>query len=166
MALGLTQLTSTVRIVSLPFYGALFVAALVALAYGVNQGKAFQQGIRPNHFPQGAVAFMQQNGLGGKIFNAFSWGGYLNWTLYPQSKAFIDGRVLDKQPFRDYTHILWATPYGIRQLENYQFDYVLIQYANVFTGEEYKLNDYLLHNPQWQVIYRDQLGYLFARMGG
>lgn len=164
VALGMMQLTPF-KIPARTFYGGVAGAALVILGYGIDKNRAFQQGIRPNHFPQGAVSFIKQNGLTGKIFNAFSWGGYLTWNLYPHGKAFIDGRVLDKQPFRDYTHILWATPYGIRQLDNYKFDYVLIQYANAFTGEEYKLNNYLLHNPEWQVIYRDQSGFLFARRG-
>lgn len=166
VALGLTRLTSTVKLSAAPLYGTLFVAALFTMGYGVKQGSTFQGGLRANQFPQGAVDFMRKNGLSGKIFNTFSWGGYLTWSLFPQSKAFIDGRVLDSRPLRDYTHILWATPYGIRQLENHQFDFVLIQYGNVFTGEQYKLNDYLQQNPQWQMIYRDQLGYLFARKSG
>lgn len=166
VALGLTRLTRQVKLPVAPLYGVLFVAALCALGYGVKQGKAFQGGIRENHFPQGAVDFMQRNGLAGKIFNAFAWGGYLNWHLYPQSKVFIDGRVLDSRPLRDYTHILWTTPYGLRQLENNQFDFVLIQYANAFTGEKYKLNDHLLQSPEWQMLYRDQTGYLFARKSG
>ncbi len=162
VALGLTRLTATVKLPAIPLYGALLAAALFTLGYGVKQDKAFQDGIQANRFPQGAVDFMQKNSLTGKVFNINTWGGYLTWHLHPQVKVFIDGRVLDMQVFRDYTHILWATSYGVQRLERDQFDFVLIPYANIFSGEQYKLNDYLLQNPQWQVIYRDRLGYLFA----
>ena len=163
VALGLTRLMAAVKLPTIPLYGALLAAALFTLGYGVKQDQAFQGGIRANHFPQGAVEFMQKNNLTGKVFNAHAWGGYLTWNLHPQAKVFIDGRNLDMQIFRDYTHILWATPYGVQQLERNHFDFVLIPYANIFSGEQYQLNAYLLQNPQWRVIYRDQSGYLFAK---
>ncbi len=166
VALGLTRLTASIKLPTTPLYGALLVAALFMLGDGVRHGKAFQSGVQPNRFPQGAVDFMKRSGLAGKVFNAYTWGGYLTWYLSPQIKVFIDGRNLDIQRFRDYTHILWATPYGLQQLELNHFDFVLIPHSNIFTGEKYNLNAYLLQSPQWRMIYRDQSGYLFSRESG
>lgn len=166
VALGFTRLTAAVKLPTVPLYGALLAVALFMLGYGVKHDKAFQSGVQANRFPQGAVEFMQKNKLAGKVFNAFAWGGYLTWYLHPQVKVFIDGRALDMKRFQDYTHILWATPYGTQQLELNRFDFVLIPYGNIFTGEQYKLNAFLLQSPQWRVAYRDQSGYLFARQDG
>lgn len=166
VALGLTRLAAPVRLPVAWLRAGLFAVALTTLGYGIKQGKAFQGGIQTNRFPQGAMEFMQKNRLAGKVFNAFAWGGYLTWYLHPQVKVFIDGRALDMKRFRDYTHILWATPYGIQQLERNRFDFVMIPYANNFTGEQYKLNAYLLQDSRWQAVYRDQAGYLFVRESG
>ena len=166
VALGLTRLTASIKLPTTSLYGVLLVGALFMLGDGVRHGKAFQSGVQANRFPQGAVDFMKRSGLAGKVFNAYTWGGYLTWYLNPQIKVFIDGRNLDIQRFRDYTHILWATPYGLQQLELNHFDFVLIPHSNIFTGEKYNLNAYLLQSPQWRMIYRDQSGYLFSRESG
>ena len=162
----LTRVTASVKLPTTPLYGALLAVALLALGYGIKHEKAFRGGVQPNRFPQGAVDFMRANRLTGTVFNAFTWGGYLTWHLHPQMRVFIDGRTLDMQRLQDYTHILWMTPYGVQQFDRNRFDFVLIPYGNTFTGEQYKLNVYLLQSPQWRVIYRDQSGYLFGRGTG
>jgi hypothetical protein len=45
------------------------------------------------HFPAGAVAFLQTHPHSGRIFNHYDWGGYLIWKLYPSTPVFIDGRA-------------------------------------------------------------------------
>lgn len=44
-------------------------------------------------FPVAAVNFLKQHQLPGRIFNAYSFGGYLIWRLYPQYRVFVDGRA-------------------------------------------------------------------------
>ena len=163
VALGLSRLTAPVKLPTLPAYGAILAVALFILGYGIKHEQAFQGGLNPERYPIGAVDFIQKNKLSGKIFNGYIWGGYLIWHLNPQINVYIDGRALYPRRFNDYTHILWATPYGLQKLDQDNFDFVLIPYANTFQGEPYKLNTYLLQNPQWQVLYQDPLGYLFAR---
>jgi hypothetical protein len=43
-------------------------------------------------FPSGAVDWLKANHPAGRLFNEYSWGGYLTWTLtdYP---VFVDGRT-------------------------------------------------------------------------
>ncbi|MDO8413595.1 MAG: hypothetical protein Q7S51_07390 [Gallionellaceae bacterium] len=163
VALGLSRLTAPIKFPTLPAYGAILAIALFTLGYGVQHGQAFQGGLNPARYPIGAVEFIQKNKLSGKIFNGYTWGGYLIWHLNPQINVYIDGRALYPRRFNDYTHILWATPYGVEKLDQDNFDFVLIPYATAWQKEPYKLNAYLLQNPQWQVVYQDQLGYMFAR---
>ena len=43
-------------------------------------------------YPLGAVRYLQQNPIDGKMFNEYNWGGFLIWQ-YPEKKVFIDGRM-------------------------------------------------------------------------
>ena len=42
--------------------------------------------------PFGAVDFMANHHLSGRVFNFYTWGGYLSWQI-PGSQVFIDGRM-------------------------------------------------------------------------
>ena len=44
------------------------------------------------YYPTGAVAYIQEHGLGGKILTDFDWGEYLIWTLAPRCQISLDGR--------------------------------------------------------------------------
>ena len=139
------------------------VIALAFLGYGFKQGKVFQHGLQEQRFPVGAVAFIKSNKLSGKMFNSLNWGGYLLWNLSGTTNLFIDGRTLDPYRVAPYTNILWATPEGQRFFERANFDLVLVPPGNAFTGERYPLIAYLQNQPGWQIVYRDRLGYLFAK---
>ena len=163
VALGLNRLTAPARLPTAPLYIALIVTALLVTGYGVRHGRAFQSGIQTNRFPQGAVNFMQENGLTGKMFNTMNWGGYIIWNLSSKVNVFIDGRLLDPNRITPYTNVLWMTPGGQRFFEQAAFDLVLVPRGNIFTGESYPIINYLLKKPGWQAVYQDGAGYLFAR---
>ncbi|MBU2489332.1 MAG: hypothetical protein KKA60_08070 [Proteobacteria bacterium] len=44
-------------------------------------------------YPRGAVRFIRENGLEGKILSELVWGGYLAWELYPQCLIAYDTRT-------------------------------------------------------------------------
>jgi hypothetical protein len=44
------------------------------------------------HAPYGAVAFLRDHGLGGRVYNPLWWGSYLTWELYPGVLVSADGR--------------------------------------------------------------------------
>lgn len=138
--------------------------ALALTVYGIKQHQTFQRGFVAQRFPVGAVKFMQQNMLGGKVFNTMNWGGYLIWHLDKAVTIYIDGRMLDPKRVLPYTNILWATDGGQQLLEQGDFDLVLLPYGNAFSGEKYPLTDYLSRHPGWQLIYRDQSGVLFSKV--
>jgi hypothetical protein len=140
----------------------LFIA-LAFLGYGYAQGKVFQHGLQEKRFPVKATAFIKANQLSGKMFNSMNWGGYLLWNLPSATTLFIDGRTLDPNRVAPYTNILWTTPEGVRFFEQANFDLVLMPYGNAFTKERYPLIAYLLKQPNWQVVYQDNSGYLFAK---
>jgi len=163
IASGLNSSLQNLRIPKKAFYGLIASAAVIALTWGIHEGRAFQRGIDETRFPVGAVRWLQQQGVQGKMFTSFEWGGYLLWNVYPQVRVFIDGRGIDADKFTQYTHILWMTDEGKVFFDAAHFDFVMIPRENKITHEPYPLNQYLLVNPQWRVLYEDAQGYLFGR---
>jgi hypothetical protein len=46
----------------------------------------------PTQLPVRTSAFVRDHGIRGRLFNAYDWGGYVEWAL-PETPAFVDGRV-------------------------------------------------------------------------
>ncbi len=53
-----------------------------------------------SHFPEGAAAFLDDNGIGGRVYNEWRWEGYLHWRC-PQLELFAGGRA--HQAYSDST---------------------------------------------------------------
>ena len=49
-------------------------------------------------FPDAACNFLRAQGLSGRIFNDYNWGGFLLWQLFPPSTVFVDGRIQTVYP--------------------------------------------------------------------
>ena len=108
-------------------------------------------------YPEGAVAYMKQNGIRGRLFHDWDWGGYLIWHA-PEMKVFIDGRG---EPygangvFGDY----WNTisnrdPQAV--LDKYRVEYVLMPPQSALARA-------LRESPNWTAIYSDKASILFHR---
>lgn len=69
---------------------AAFAGTLFAGFHGIARPPA-----RPSlaeRYPVTEAAFLKENDIRGNIFHAFRVGGYLEWTLAPDCKIFMDGR--------------------------------------------------------------------------
>jgi len=163
VAASLSRMLNRIRLPAAAIHLSVLVVALALLGNGLRHGKVFQHGLQEQRFPVGAVGFIKANMLGGKMLNTLNWGGYLLWNLYGTTSLFIDGRTLDSHRVAPYTNILWATPEGLRFFEHEKFDLVLVPYASAFGGERYPIIAYLQNQPDWQIVYQDGSGYLFAR---
>jgi hypothetical protein len=62
----------------------------------------------PQFFPPQAVAFVQQAGLEGPVFNSHNLGGYIAWSLYPRVRVFQDSR-LQAYPPEHFRRIIAAS---------------------------------------------------------
>lgn len=131
----------------------------------VVSGRAWRFGVDPR-FPQAAVATLRDRGLGGRVFNHLDWGGYLLWNAWPALRPFIDGRTAwaaADNTFAEYTHVLWATPTGLRVLDDRGFDLVMIPWKQPATGEVYPLPGVLDADPRWERAHADTLGVVYRR---
>jgi hypothetical protein len=73
--------------------GATALAIVVCLGASFllnNRGTGI--GPMPGRYPDGAVEFAREQGLEGRVANAFYLGGYLIWKMWPETRVLIDGR--------------------------------------------------------------------------
>ncbi len=125
------------------------------------------QGVEsPSVTPIALVAEAKRLGTAGSGFSTVGWGGYVAWHL-DRSLPFIDGRYLmNPARLEDYTHILWATPRGLRLFEQSGFEWVLMPHRNAIasTSQPYPLIAYLRSRPDWRLNLETEQGVLFSRI--
>jgi hypothetical protein len=111
----------------------------------------------PVNYPEGAVAYMKTNGIQGRVFHDYDWGGYLIWHT-PELKVFIDGRgdpYGSTGVFKDYwSAISNKNPQAV--LDKYQVEYVLMPADSLLVQN-------LKNSPVWAVRYSDQTSVLLQR---
>jgi hypothetical protein len=140
-----------------PWLNAGIMAAVVGWMVLAFPSSAKLQEHVKQELPATALAFMQQRHLGGRIFNQYGWGGYMEWNT-PGLKPFIDGRAdifVYNGTFGDYAKaISIQAPFEI--LDKYKIDYVLL-------SPDVPLTHLLEHSPSWHPIYADKIAVLLAR---
>jgi hypothetical protein len=121
-------------------------------------------------YPSGAVAYMQSHEMHADVLNFYLWGGYLDWHSR-QTRIFVDSRV-DIFEYAgvlfDYLHFLEADSLDENPgplLDKYRIKYVLFPPSknsnkNLDGGG---LMYILEHDPNWKVLYRDEVSELLER---
>lgn len=54
--------------------------------------RAWDRPMNPSSLPVKAVDFLETIGAQGRVFNSYSFGGYLSWRMHPRIRTFYDGR--------------------------------------------------------------------------
>ena len=113
--------------------------------------------------PLGAVEFLHENELPGKMFNSYNWGGYLIWSLYPDTPVFVDGRTdlyaLNSRVLEDYAQVHWVRPGWEQTLDKYEIGHIITERAGL-------LDVILAENEPWYPVYQDDLAVVYALTGG
>ncbi len=133
--------------------------------------------------PYEAVQFLRQYTAGKpiKLFNEFSWGGYLNWTL-PNALVFLDGRGSATWMYDQKTSMLQRyiemkeQDDAVEQIEATGVNYIMLRYPNFvisgtpsfadrylfganfkeyFVNHEEKLREKIDNSGRWKKIYSD-----------
>ena len=106
--------------------------------------------------PVGAVRYLREHPVKGRMLNMDDWGGYLIEKL--GQKVFIDGRVDVCEPggvLLDYLHIVYPQPKTLFLLRKYHINSCLIP-------PDTALASLLTALPDWKVVYRDKVSALFV----
>jgi hypothetical protein len=148
----------------------LSVLLLISLIVGINNGYLFKSGIRSIRYPEGAARFLEENRISGNMFNPYVWGGYLIWKLYPDYKVFVDGRGLIGDIFFQEVKIMdaYARPVeGMPEwkalLNAYNVNFILTFSVGNFNGRLVPLIPALLSDPEWHLVYMDNISLIFVR---
>lgn len=110
--------------------------------------------------PVGAAAYLQTNPPAGKMFNAYNFGGYLVWALYPQTPVFVDGRtdLYDDALLTEYLNTYLTGDGWEESLATYDISVVVVE-------SESPIARALAARPDWQVMYRDSLAVVIQKVG-
>jgi hypothetical protein len=130
-------------------------------------------GIDPARFPVRAVSRLHDAKLPGNIYNVDQFGGYLEWTFYPQRRVLTDGR---NELFRAFIEEDARARHDSRVwhalLQKYQIDLAVDEYqsekievVDVASGERRFLPASLVRyrRRDWALIAFDDAGMVFAR---
>jgi len=112
------------------------------------------------HFPVQAGEVIAQRGMRGPVFSLDSWGGYLIYRLYPETRVFVDDRhdLYGEEFLKNYLKAVRVTPDWDGFLTDKQVNWVLVP-----TGSS--LANMLELTSQWNVVYQDGTAVLLERRG-
>jgi hypothetical protein len=108
--------------------------------------------------PVGAVDYLRENGVRGRLFNTYDWGGYLIHAL-PQERVFVDGRSdLYGSDFlySPYRVVAGGGPGWQQQLDRFGIGTVLLRRSD-------GLVSVLAASPAWKFTYADDHAVVFER---
>jgi len=112
--------------------GTIMVLFVLSLASGVNKARFFMDENRFSaiFFPGDVADYMIDQGISGRIFNAYDAGGYLIYRLSPESQVYIDGRTGILYPIDFYYRLLEAqrSPDILRaEIEKYDINLAVLK---------------------------------------
>lgn len=130
-------------------------------------------------FPKRLVSFVQQQNLRGHMLNAYGFGGYLIWHLWPERRVFIDGR---NEVYVDVARKVGLARRDSRSwdglLREYRIEYAIPQYQDGLervTSFDRSGRATTLYVPismtrfprdRWALVEWDDNGMVFVRRGG
>lgn len=143
------------KAINLSLAGILFIAGIVKL-YIVTY-PAFVENAIAAYYPVGAVEYIEQERLSGRIFNSYGWGGYLEWTIR-DSLFYIDGRtdLFGNELTSEWIETIQAEPGWENTLQKWEIQYCLIEPDRPLASA--------LEQAGTKVLYEDRVSVLF-RLG-
>ena len=110
------------------------------------------------NFPVQASQVIAERGIRGPIFSLDSWGGYLIYRLYPETRVFVDDRhdFYGEEFLKNYLKAVRVTPDWDSFLNDKQVNWVLVPAGS-------SLDNMLELTSRWNVVYRDGTAVLLER---
>ncbi|MDP1715998.1 MAG: hypothetical protein Q8L41_14760 [Anaerolineales bacterium] len=114
----------------------------------------------PSVFPVDGVNWLIENPQDGRIFNHFTWGGYLLYREWPDQLVFIDGQTdfYGEKLTREYEQIISLSGNWNSVLEKYQVTLAIIPTNS-------PLETALLQHGEWFIIYQDNTSTILKKDG-
>ena len=119
---------------------------------------AIRHDFNPKYFPKGAVKFVQDERINGKMFNNDEFGDYLIYAAWPEYKVFIDGRtdMYGAARVKEYLRVVTAAEGWQQVLDKYEITWVFHQPNSV-------LSKLLLARSDWKLVYADKVAHIYVK---
>lgn len=131
--------------------------------------KKASTGFITNNFPVSMANFLKTSELSGNLFNDYGIGGFLDWSLYPRWKTFIDGRELNTRVSDHYLKIALTSmeiaerkPLYELLLDRYRIDVIAMR-LSISSGQLQPLLKLLIFNPNWTPVFQDWMSFVLVR---
>jgi hypothetical protein len=141
-------------------WGIVVVALLIGLQAGGTHFDARDTGnvFTTRAFPVNAVDFIQAHPPQGNMFNEYTWGGYLEYRLFPNQRVFIDGDndFYGEALVREYLQVVNAEEGWQAVLNKYNVQWVIVPPERGLVKE-------LARTAGWSEVYRDEGAVVWER---
>ena len=133
------------------------IMTVIALALMVFTGQLTYE-FDKKKLPVDAVRFMQEEKLGGNMFNNDEFGDYIIYAAWPQYRVFFDGRsdMYGKEKMKEYFRIMGIEKGWEEVLTKYNITWIIFNTKS-------PLSSFLLERDDWQLIYSDKIANIFVR---
>jgi hypothetical protein len=108
--------------------------------------------------PVKAAEYLRANSVPGRMFNAYNFGGYLIWALYPHQLVYVDGRtdLYDDELLNEYLNTALAG-------DGWEKTLTVRDVRVVFVETGSPLARALAASPSWNVKYQDKLASVIVK---
>jgi hypothetical protein len=145
--------------------GHLWPIAAIALACWIaaHGGKLGATPLMDAHFdgkrfPVEAVNYLQKHDVQGPALSPDSWGGYLIYRLYPQTRVVVDDRhdLYGEAFLRSYLKMVHVEPGWDNFLQQHEAHCLIVP-------KDSALANILAESTGWQLVHRDDVAAMFVR---
>lgn len=145
-------------------FAGLLLAVTIGWPYTPDALKRTGLGTRKN-VPARAVEYITRNDIRGCVFNKYTYGAYLAFHLFPETRVFIDSRggtVYAPDLYTTYRNARDDEEEAARLFAVEVFDYVLFDYS-LFSPRSSTsgLLSFLARSPEWRLVYFDDESVLY-----
>lgn len=128
--------------------------------------KRFGFGVNHRYIPEAALQYMDNNGIYGRVYNPFGWGGYITWRDFPKRSVYVDPRGYVSVELLEKMNLALGTPFVLEKLvDTYGIEAILLDYPP--PGREMQVDiGSAFTNPAWALVYWDDFSLLYLRRGG
>jgi hypothetical protein len=118
----------------------------------------FLQDLNERRYPRDTIAFIKGERLPAPLFNAYAWGGYELWRLYPEYRVFMDGRthVYGREVLQDFLEVSTLGRRWRAVLDKWGIQTVLAQRPS-------QLAQVLLAVGGWRLVFVEREAAVFVR---
>ena len=154
---GISALQQELRGVTWSVLAAVIVAGLFLTGKTLDTTK-LGNAFNPVGFPVDAVNWLEAHPQSGNVYNEFTWGGYVLYRLWPDTKVFIDGQTdfYGAELVKEYLTVLNAQENWESILDKYAVEWALIPRNSAIANQ-------LKSNVDWTILYEDKVAIIISR---